>query len=79
MVWMNFVKELLMAAEMSNVEALGLHTLAEVKCHPDWPLWEKAINKELETLCKAGTWELTHQGIRDGLVFPGGVDKLINV
>jgi len=30
-----------------------------VKRRPDWPLWEKAINKELETLCQAETWELT--------------------
>jgi len=34
-------------------------TLAKAKCHSDWPLWEKAINEELETLRQAGTWELT--------------------
>ena len=57
--WTNFVEELLMAAETSEVEALEPHTLAEAKRCPDWPLWEKAINEELETLHQAGTWELT--------------------
>ena len=47
MMWMNFVKELLMAAEMSKAGALEPCTLVKAKCHPDWPLWEKAINEEL--------------------------------
>ena len=59
MLWMNFVEELLMAAETSDVEALKPCTLTEAKCHPNWPLWEKAINEELETLHQAGTWKLT--------------------
>ena len=50
MMWMNFVEELLMASEMSDAEALEPRTLAEAKRHPDWPLWEKAIQEELETL-----------------------------
>ena len=49
-----------MAAEIGEAEALEPQTLAEAKCRPDWPLWEKAINEELETLRKAGTWELTN-------------------
>ena len=48
-----------MAAKIGEAEALEPRTLAEVKRRPDWPLWEKAINEELETLHQAGTWELT--------------------
>lgn len=59
MMWMNFVEELLMAAEISDAEALEPQTLAEAKSYPNWPLWEKAINEELETLRQAGTWKLT--------------------
>ena len=33
-----------LVATTSNAEALELHMLAEAKCHPDWALWEKAIN-----------------------------------
>jgi len=63
MMWTNFVMNLVeeyaMAAEIGEAEALEPRTLAEVKCRPDWPLWKKAINEELETLRQAGTWELT--------------------
>jgi len=55
----SLVEEYTMAAEIGEAEALEPRTLAKVKCCPDWPLWEKAINEELETLCQAGTWELT--------------------
>ena len=47
-----------MLAEMSDKEAFEPRSLTEAKCHPDWPLWEKAIEEELETLQIAGTWEL---------------------
>jgi hypothetical protein len=36
-----------MAAEISEAEA---------KCCPNWPLWEKAIHKELALLKEASTW-----------------------
>jgi len=39
-------------------EALEPRSLAEAKKGGDWPLWEKAIHKELVTLKEAGTWEL---------------------
>ena len=55
----NLVEEYAMAAEIGDAEALEPQTLAEAKRCPDWPLWEKAINEELETLRQAGTWELT--------------------
>ena len=45
-------------AETSDVEALEPQTPAEAKHRPDWPLWEKAIEEELATLKKAGTWKL---------------------
>jgi hypothetical protein len=34
--------------------------LTEVKCCPDWPLWEKAIHEELTLLRETSTWELTN-------------------
>ena len=45
-------------AETSDTEAVEPRMLAEAKCWPDWPLWEKAIEEELATLKKAGTWKL---------------------
>jgi len=42
----------------ADVEALEPCILTEVKCRPDWPHWEKAIEEELATLKKAGTWRL---------------------
>ena len=61
----DFADEYAMLAEISEIEAFESHTLTEAKCHPDWPLWEVAIHEELETLRKAGTWELTEapQGV----------------
>jgi hypothetical protein len=59
--WMmsaNFVKEYAMAAEISEAKALEPRSLAEAKNCPDWPLWEKAIHKELALLKEAGTWSL---------------------
>ena len=50
--------EVALAAEIADTEALEPRNLAEAKCHPDWPLWEQAISKELTTLRKAGTWKL---------------------
>ena len=50
--------EFVFAAETADTKALELHSLAEVKCRLDWPLWEKAIEEELATLKAAGTWKL---------------------
>jgi hypothetical protein len=47
-----------LVAETSDTEALEPRTLAEAKRHPDWPLWEKAIEEELATLKAASTWRL---------------------
>jgi hypothetical protein len=46
-----------LAAKIADVEALELRTLAEAKCRPDWPLWEKAI-EELSMLKAASTWRM---------------------
>jgi len=54
---MNLVEEYAIAAEIGDAEALEPQTLAEAKRRPDWPLWEKTINEELETLRQA--WKLT--------------------
>ena len=45
-------------AETSNLEALEPNMLAEAKHQSDWPLWETAIEEELDTLEAAGTWRL---------------------
>ena len=64
----DFAEEYSMLAEISDLEAFEPHTLAEAKCCPDWPLWENAITEELETLHKAGTWELTKAPLRVNIV-----------
>jgi len=52
--------EYALAAEISETEALEPRNLAKAKKRPDWPLWEKAIHEELETLKTAGTWDLVN-------------------
>src|SRR6202522_752242 len=54
----NAIDEYAFAAETTNSEALEPQILNEAKSRPDWKLWEKAIEEELETLREAGTWEL---------------------
>jgi len=46
----NFTPEYALVAESSESEALEPYTLTETKCHPDWPLWKRAIEKELDPL-----------------------------
>jgi hypothetical protein len=54
----NAIDEYALAAETTNSEALEPQSLSEAKSRPDWKLWEKAIEEELETLRAAGTWKL---------------------
>ena len=54
----NAINEYALAAETTNSEALEPQSLSEAKSCPDWKLWEKAIEEELETLQEAGTWKL---------------------
>ena len=46
------------ATEVGNAEALEPQSLMEAKRHPDWQLWERAIEEELKLLREAGTWEV---------------------
>src|ERR1700678_874687 len=54
----NAIDEYALAAETADSEALEPQSLSEAKSRPDWKLWEKAIEEELETLRAAGTWKL---------------------
>ena len=64
----NFYEEYALAAEISEAEALEPQTLKEARSHPDWPLWEKAINEELATIKTARTWELVNAPSNANLV-----------
>ena len=46
-----------MASVVEMTEGL-MPTYEEAQKRPDWPKWEDAINKELDSLKKSGTWEL---------------------
>jgi len=64
----DFATEYVLVAEISETEALEPCTLAEAKCHLNWPLWERAIEEELETLCLAGTWKLAEAPVGSNIV-----------
>ena len=44
--------------EIEEAEVLKPRNLKEARGHPDWLLWEKAIEEELRLLKEAGTWEV---------------------
>ncbi|CAA7270187.1 unnamed protein product [Cyclocybe aegerita] len=50
--------EFAMGAATSDAKGLDLRTLAEAQARADWQMWEEAIQKELESLQKAGTWKV---------------------
>ena len=60
--WMaaDFTDKYMLAAEITETEALEPHSLAKAKSRPDWLLWEKAIEEEFKLLDNAGTWELVN-------------------
>jgi len=60
--------EFIFVAETADTEALEPCMLAEVKCHPDWPHWEKAIKEELAMLKAAGTWRLEEAPTRANVI-----------
>jgi len=60
--------EFIFVAETADMEALEPCTLAEVKCRPDWPHWEKAIKEELAMLKAAGTWRLEEAPTRANVI-----------
>ncbi|KAF7371239.1 Transcription factor [Mycena sanguinolenta] len=52
--------EYALVADISEVEGIEPHNLAEARRSPDWPHWEKAIKEELATLEANNTWELVN-------------------
>ena len=46
-----------MATVIKSVEGL-MPPYKEARKRPDWPKWEQAIRKELDSLKESGTWEL---------------------
>ena len=51
------VEEHAMATVIESAEGLQLMYEEAKKCS-DWPKWDEAIQKELDSLKKSGTWEL---------------------
>ena len=60
--------EYILAAETAKAKALEPCSLTKAKHCPDWPLWEKAITKELSTLKTAGTWRLEEAPPRANII-----------
>ena len=50
-----------MAAAVSKIEAIDPQSLEEARRRPDWPKWVIAIQEELNTLKKAGTWKIVER------------------
>ena len=48
-------EDVTLVVDAGDIEPLELKSLVEVKRHPEWPEWEKAIYEELKTLEEAGT------------------------
>jgi len=48
--------EFAMGAAALEAEGMDPRSLAEAKGRSDWPMWEEAIQKELESLRNANTW-----------------------
>ena len=55
---MGCTDEYAFVAEIGAAEALEPRNLTEAKSHPDWLLWEKAVDEEMKSLRDAGTWEV---------------------
>jgi len=47
-----------MGAAALEAEGMDPGSLAEAKGRLDWPMWQKAMQKELESLCNANTWTI---------------------
>ena len=44
--------------EAALTETLGdPKTLAQARSHSDWPEWQQAMDREVQTLEDAGTWD----------------------
>src|ERR1700742_4070392 len=53
--------EFCMGAATQDAEGLDPQSLKEAKSRSDWPKWEEAMRKELESLKKNGTWDVVPQ------------------
>ena len=58
------VSDFVFSAEYHDIIVAAIHeadgdpkTLSEAQTRPDWPRWKEAMNRELATLERAGTWE----------------------
>jgi Reverse transcriptase (RNA-dependent DNA polymerase) len=60
--------ELVMAAAVSEIEAIDPQSLKEAMCQPDWPKLEIVIKAELDALKKAGTWGVVEWPKRRNIV-----------
>jgi len=50
--------ELALVAALSDAEGLEPRTIHEARSRPDWPDWNRGIQKELRRLESAGTWRV---------------------
>ena len=50
--------EFAMGAATEEADRLEPRTIEEAKGRADWPMWEEAIQKELDALRKANTWDV---------------------
>ena len=50
-----------MAAAVSEIEVIDPQSLEEARWRLDWPKWVIAIQEELNTLKKAGTWKIVER------------------
>ena len=53
--------EFAMGAAALEAEGMDPGSLAEAKGRSDWPMWKEAMQKELESLCKADTWTIVER------------------
>ena len=53
--------EFAMGAATAEAEGLEPRTIEEAKKRADWPMWEEAIQKELDALQKADTWDVVER------------------
>ena len=53
--------EFAMGAAALEAEGMDPGSLAEAKGRSDWPMWEEAIQKELESLHNANTWTVVER------------------
>ena len=53
--------EFAMGAATAEAEGLEPRTIEEAKKRADWPMWEEAIQKELDALQKANTWDVVER------------------